>query len=58
MSRAFGFVLSQADMVDKFGIEFSVSAYGRYQRPLEESAEAAGIVFDQSLIDADQFASE
>lgn len=53
--RAFGFVLSQADVVNKFGIEFAVGEYGRYQRSLAEIAAQAGIVFDQVLLDADTF---
>ncbi len=54
--RTYGFILSQADVVDKFGIEFAVGQYGRYQQPLAEIAIQAGIVFDKLLLDADTHA--
>ena len=53
--KAFDFVLSQADVVDRFGIEFAVGEYGRYQKRPSDIAAQAGISFEQSLLDADQF---
>ena len=41
--------------MDRFGIEFTVGEYGRYQKRLSDIADQAGVVFDQSLLDADQF---
>jgi len=51
--KAYGFVLSQKDVVDKFGIEFAVGQYGRYQKTLAEIEVQAGIKFDPILHDAD-----
>jgi endonuclease G, mitochondrial len=49
----YGFLLSQKDVVDKFGIEFAPGEYARYQCPLAEIAGLAGISFDARLLAAD-----
>lgn len=51
--RAYGFVLSQADVVNKFGIEFDVGQYQRYQKSLAEISRISGVVFDDVLLAAD-----
>lgn len=51
--RVFGFVLSQKDVVDRFGIEFTPGQYARYQRPLPEIAAMSGVVFAPVLVAAD-----
>lgn len=51
--RAYGFLLSQKDVVDKFGIEFAPGEYARYQCTLAEIANLAGVVFDTGLHNAD-----
>ncbi|MBW5436456.1 endonuclease [Bradyrhizobium canariense] len=49
----YGFLLSQKNVVDDFGIEFAPGQYARYQRPLAEIAELAGVTFDERLLAAD-----
>jgi endonuclease G len=51
--RAYGFVMSQADVVSRFGIEFDVGQFQRYQRPLAEISQITGVVFDEVLLAAD-----
>lgn len=51
--RTYGFVLSQKDVVDQFGIEFTPGQYARFQRPLAEIATLAGVAFDEVLLNAD-----
>jgi endonuclease G len=53
--KAFGFVLSQKDVVDRFGIEiFGPGKYKRIQKTLAEITQLSGVTFDQVLHDADQ----
>ncbi|MBA2920466.1 endonuclease [Sphingomonas sp. MAH-20] len=51
--RAYGFVMSQKDLVDRFGIEFAPGRFARYQRPIAEIGTLAGLVFDPLLLAAD-----
>ncbi|PXA83602.1 endonuclease [Nostoc sp. 3335mG] len=51
--RAYGFILSQKDVVDRFGIEFAPGQYARYAKPLAEIAQRAGLVFDPILLQAE-----
>jgi endonuclease G len=51
--RTYGFVLSQKDVVDQFGIEFAPGQYARYQKSLTDIATRAGVTFDPVLIAAD-----
>jgi endonuclease G len=51
--RTYGFVLSQEDVVEQFGIEFAPGQYARYQRSLHDIAALAGVVFDNTLLAAD-----
>ena len=48
-----GFVFDQTDVVTAFGIEFTPGVFGRYQKKLLEITALTGVVFDQSLLDAD-----
>ena len=57
--RAFGFLLSQQDVVTKFGIErFGPGRFERYQVPLSEIEAAAGLIFDPVLHAADVMAGQ
>jgi endonuclease G len=48
--KAFGFVLSQKDVVGKFGIEdFAPGRFGRYQQSLSAIETLTGVTFDASL---------
>jgi endonuclease G len=51
--RAYGFVMSQKDLVDRFGIEFAPGRFARYQRPVAEIGALTGLVFDPLLLAAD-----
>jgi endonuclease G len=51
--RAYGFLLSQKDVVDQFGIEFASGQYARYQRSLNDIAALTGVAFDPVLVAAD-----
>jgi endonuclease G len=51
--RVYGFVLSQKDVVDRFGIEFAPGQYARYAKSLAEIAQRAGLVFDPVLLQAE-----
>ena len=48
--KVFGFVLSQKDVVDKFGIEdFAPGRFSRYQQPLKAIEALTGVTFAASL---------
>lgn len=50
----FGFVFSQAAVVERFGIEaFGPGRFAAFQRPLTEIEDIAGVVFDPALHAAD-----
>jgi endonuclease G len=51
--RTYGFLLSQADVVARFGIEFAPGEFARYQVPLATITDKTGVVFDAVLIKAD-----
>ena len=55
--RSYGFLLSQKDVVDRFGVEFAAGEYARYQVPLAAISTATGVVFDAALIAADTHAT-
>ncbi|MEH3120751.1 MAG: DNA/RNA non-specific endonuclease [Sphingomonas phyllosphaerae] len=55
--RTYGFLLSQKDVVDRFGVEFAPGEYARYQVPLTEIGERTGIVFDDLLLRGDTASS-
>ncbi|WP_295639113.1 DNA/RNA non-specific endonuclease [Novosphingobium sp.] len=51
--RSYGFLLSQKDVVDRFGVEFAAGEFARFQVSLATISEKAGVVFDAALISAD-----
>ncbi|AIC29508.1 DNA/RNA non-specific endonuclease protein (plasmid) [Rhizobium etli bv. mimosae str. IE4771] len=52
--KAFGFILTQSDVVKRFGIEtFRPGRFKRYQVSLDTIAADSGLKFDQLLLDAD-----
>lgn len=52
--KAFGFLLDQTSVVERFGIErFDPGRFRRYQVPLARIQEEAGVVFDPVLLAAD-----
>ena len=52
--KAYGFMLSQKPVVDRFGIEvFGPGRFKRYQVPLKMITQRTGVVFDHSLYTAD-----
>lgn len=56
---AFGFILSQGDVVKEFGIEkFEPGRFKRLQSSLKEIEEATGLVFAETLHAADVMAGE
>jgi endonuclease G len=54
--RSYGFMLSQKDVIDRFGVEFAPGEYARYQVSLATIGERTGVVFDATLIAADTMA--
>lgn len=57
--KAYGFILNQRAVVDRFGIErFGPGRFKRYQVSLAEIARDAGIVFDDVVLAADTFAGQ
>ncbi|SDD38120.1 endonuclease G [Sphingomonas sp. YR710] len=51
--RTYGFLLSQKDVIARFGVEFASGEYARYQVPLAQISAATGVVFDAALMNAD-----
>ena len=51
--RTYGFLLSQADVVARFGVEFAPGEYARYQVPLTAISAKTGVIFDPVLVAAD-----
>ncbi|WP_267389617.1 DNA/RNA non-specific endonuclease [Sphingomonas sp. GC_Shp_3] len=51
--RIYAFLLSQKDVIDRFGIEFAPGEYARYQIPLAHISELTGVIFDPQLLIAD-----
>jgi endonuclease G len=51
--HVYGFLLSQADVIARFGVEFAPGEYGRYQVPLATISAKTGVVFDDMLLSAD-----
>lgn len=52
--KVFGFIFSQKDVVEQFGIEsFDAGRFKQYQVPLSQIEGSTGLVFDQVLHEAD-----
>jgi endonuclease G len=51
--QAYGFLLSQDDLLEKFGIEFAPGRFAKYAASLESITEASGVQFDKALLAAE-----
>ena len=51
--QAYGFLLSQDDLLEKFGIEFAPGRFAKYRTSLKDIAKASGIEFDKALLAAE-----
>jgi len=51
--QSFGFIISQQDIVEKFGIEFAPGRFARYRVPLTRICSEAGILLDDSIMAAE-----
>ncbi|RDJ20290.1 endonuclease [Bosea caraganae] len=57
--KAYGFILSQRAVVDRFGIErFGPGRFDKYQVSLSEIAKEAGLVFEDALLQADTLSGQ
>ncbi|MGQ0565368.1 MAG: DNA/RNA non-specific endonuclease [Gemmobacter sp.] len=53
--KAYGFIFSQKDVVDRFGIErFEIGSFADHHKPLTEIEAATGVVFGKALHEAAQ----
>lgn len=48
--QAFGFVLDQKELLDKFGIEFAPGRFSRYRTALKDITKASGVQFDKAIL--------
>lgn len=51
--EAYGFMMTQSDILQKFGIEFAPGRYAKYRVPLKTISKIAGIKFDPVVIAAE-----
>jgi endonuclease G len=51
--EAYGFVLSQDDLLEKFGIEFAPGRFAKYRASLKSITAASGVEFDKALLAAE-----
>jgi endonuclease G len=51
--QAYGFVLDQKELLDKFGIEFAPGRFSRYRAALRDISTASGVQFDKALLDSE-----
>jgi len=51
--QAYGFLLSQDDLLEKFGIEFAPGRFAKYRTSLKDIAKASGVEFDKALLAAE-----
>ena len=52
--EAYGFMLSQDDLIEKFGIEFAPGRFSRYRETLKAITAASGVEFDKAIIAAEK----
>lgn len=52
--KAYGFIMSQRDLVERFGIEFAPGRFARFAAPLAEITKRSGVVFDPALLSSEQ----
>jgi endonuclease G len=51
--QAYGFLLDQKDLLDKFGIEFAPGRFARYRAALKDITTASGVEFDKLIHSAE-----
>jgi endonuclease G len=51
--QAYGFMLSQDDLLEEFGLEFAPGRFARYRTSLQSITAATGVEFDRALIAAE-----
>jgi endonuclease G len=56
--EAYGFMLSQDDLLQQFGIEFAPGRFARYRASLASITAATGVEFDKAIIAAERRATE
>jgi len=54
---AYAFILSQEDLLEKFGIEFAPGRFEKYRTSLALIADAAGVEFDKIILAAERHAA-
>jgi endonuclease G len=54
---AYAFILSQEDLLEKFGIEFAPGRFEKYRTSLASIADAAGVEFDKIILAAERHAA-
>jgi endonuclease G len=54
---AYAFILSQDDLLQKFGIEFAPGRFEKYRTSLAAITEASGVEFDQAIVAAERHAN-
>ena len=51
--QAYGFMLDQKELLDRFGIEFAPGRFSRYRAALKTITAASGVQFDKSILDSE-----
>jgi len=51
--QAFGFLLDQKELLEKFGIEFAPGRFARYRAALADITKASGVAFDKTIVAAE-----
>jgi len=51
--EAYGFIMSQDDLLEKFGIEFAPGRFEKFRTLLKDITKAAGVEFDKVLVAAE-----
>jgi endonuclease G len=51
--QAYGFILDQIELIERFGIEFSPGRFSRYRAALKDISAASGVEFDKLVLAAE-----
>jgi endonuclease G len=51
--QAYGFILDQVELLEKFGIEFAPGRFSRYRAALKDISAASGVQFAKALLDGE-----
>jgi endonuclease G len=51
--QAYGFILDQTELIERFGIEFAPGRFSRYRAALKDISKASGVEFDKIILDAE-----